>query len=172
MRIIDNVIALRIIYLLVTPFKDTDAYKLGLIDDNGKQLKKAKSLDEKNATSMLHRLVWNLKRIIGLAPGGSSKIGSLAAAYLLVKEGLDNNWSENQIMEEYLSRKEYIDEVRFLEEEIIVANCLEQLSRIIEDAPTNATGAATSTDIPTIRDKIVKLRKSKSGRSIIPVETT
>lgn len=172
MRIIDNVIALRIIYLLVTPFKDTDAYKLGLIDDNGKQLKKAKSLDEKNATSMLHRLVWNLKRIIGLAPGGSSKIGSLAAAYLLVKEGLDNNWSENQIMEEYLSRKEYIDEVRFLEEEIIVVNCLEQLSRIIEDAPANATGAATSTDIPTIRDKIVKLRKSKPGRSIIPVETT
>lgn len=169
MSILDNVIALRIIYLLVTSIKDTDAYKLGLIDDSGKTIRKAKTPEEKKATSMLHRLVWNLKRIINLVPGGSTKIGSLAAAYLLVKEGLENNWSENQIMEEYLSRKEYIDSVRFLEEEVIVIQCLERLQQLIEDAPANATGVATSTDIPTIKNKILKQRKPKAERHIVDI---
>ena len=63
-RIIDNVIALRIIYLLVQPFEQTDAFKLGLIDASGKKLKKAETREEKNSTSMLHRLVWNLKRMM------------------------------------------------------------------------------------------------------------
>lgn len=168
MRVIDNVIALRIIYLLVTPFKDTDAYKLGLIDENGKQLKKAKSPEETNATSMLHRLVWNLKRMIALVPGGSTKIGSLAAAYLLVKEGLEHEWSENQIMEEYLNRKEYLDQIRFIEEEVIVINCLEQLKQLMEDAPVNATGAGTSTDEPVVKKK-EKVQKPKPGRTMLGI---
>ena len=79
-RIIDNIIALRIIYLLVQPFETTDAFKLGLIDANGNKLKKASTAEEKKATSMLHRLVWNLKRIINLAPGGSTRIGTMVAA--------------------------------------------------------------------------------------------
>lgn len=170
MRVVDNVIALRIIYLLVTPIKETDAYKLGLIDDSGKTIRKAKTSEEQKATSMLHRLVWNLKRIINLVPGGSTRIGSLAAAYLLVKEGLDNNWSENQIMEMYLNRREMMDQIRFLEEEVIVQSCLEQLQKMFEDAPANATGAATSTDIPVI-DKIKqnRLRKPKAQRNIIDI---
>ena len=33
-----NLIAFKILTMLVTPFKETDAYKLGIIDENGMNL--------------------------------------------------------------------------------------------------------------------------------------
>ena len=37
-RAIDLFVTYRFIKLLVTPFKDTDAYKLGIIDENGNRV--------------------------------------------------------------------------------------------------------------------------------------
>lgn len=91
MRLIDNLLALRILWLLVTPFENTDAYKLGLIDAEGTRIKKAKTSEENNATSMLHRLVWNIKKFINLVPGGKTKIGSMIAGYALVRECIECN---------------------------------------------------------------------------------
>jgi hypothetical protein len=152
-RIVDNLAALRVIWLLATPFEKFDAFKLGLIDANGNKLKKAETSEEKNSTSMLHRLVWNLKRIINLVPGGKSRIGSLVAAYLLVKEAAENDYEEMQLEEEILAKFQIYRNVHFLEEEVIVEEALEAL---FEDAPANATGAAVSTDAPAIRPKKVK----------------
>lgn len=149
-RIVDNLAALRVIWLLATPFEKFDAYKLGLIDANGTKLKKAETSAEKNATSMLHRLVWNLKRIIALAPGGKTRIGSLVAAYLLVREAEENNYEEIQLEEQILNKFQVYRNIRFIEEEVLVE---EALSVIFEDAPVNATGSAVSTDVPAIRPK-------------------
>lgn len=149
-RIVDNLAALRVIWLLATPFEKFDAFKLGLIDASGNKLKKAETSAEKNATSMLHRLVWNLKRIINLVPGGKTRIGSLVAAYLLVKEASENNYEEFQLEEEILSKFQLYRNVRFIEEEVIVEDALAVL---FEDAPANATGAAVSTDTPAIKRK-------------------
>lgn len=157
MRIVDNLIALRIIYLLSTPFEKFDAYKLGLIDKNGSSLKKAETAEEKNATSMLHRLVWNLKKVINLAPGGKSRIGSLVAAYLLVREAEENDYNEFQLEEEIVSKFQLYRSVRFLEEELLVEECLKVLYEDGGVAPTNSTGAATATDAPKIDPK----RKTK-----------
>ena len=35
-RIVDNLVAYRILSMLVTPFDETEAYKLGIIDAHGK----------------------------------------------------------------------------------------------------------------------------------------
>lgn len=83
-RTADLVYAFRFLKLLTTNFKDTKAFKLGIIDDKGKVLKKAKdrkTADEKAAYTVFHRLVFNLKKII---PG--AKVGSYAAALFLLKE--------------------------------------------------------------------------------------
>lgn len=152
-RIVDNLAALRVIWLLATPFEKFDAFKLGLIDSNGVKLKKAETSAEKNATSMLHRLVWNLKRIINLVPGGKTRIGSLVAAYLLVKEATENNYEEMQLEEEILNKFQIYRNIHFIEEEVIVEDALEAL---FEDAPANATGAAVSTDAPVIKAKKAK----------------
>ena len=46
-RVIDALIAYRLLKLLVTPFKKTKAYKLGIIDEKGKVLIKSKELPKK-----------------------------------------------------------------------------------------------------------------------------
>ena len=41
-RVIDALVAYRVLKIFVTPFKRTKAYKLGIIDDKGKVLIKSK----------------------------------------------------------------------------------------------------------------------------------
>lgn len=149
MRIIDNAIALRILWLLITPFEKTEAYKLGLISATGEFLRKAKTSEEVNSSSMLHRLVWRIKKFINLVPGGSTKIGSMVAAYALVRECIEkDNMTPTlgQLDESYLEREELLVEGDLLE---LISDFMEALD---EDAPANAvgSGAATSVDVPKI----------------------
>jgi hypothetical protein len=94
-RAIDLLITYRVIKMLVTPFEKQEAYKYGIIDKDGKVLRKTKELrtaKEKDAYTVLHRFVFNLKRLINLIPGGKSKLGTYAAALgLLLKEQKDIN---------------------------------------------------------------------------------
>ena len=74
---------------LVTPFEKTEAFKLGIIDKDGKILKKRRDLEtkeEKSAYNLSDTLVWNLKKILGKIPLGKSKLASYAAALYLIKE--------------------------------------------------------------------------------------
>ena len=88
-RAVDLIITYRVIKLLVTPFNRQEAYKYGIIDDKGKVLRKFKTLqkpEEKKAYTLLHRFVFNLKRILQKV-GLGSRIGSFAVALaLLIKE--------------------------------------------------------------------------------------
>ena len=88
-RAVDLLIAYRVIKLLVTPFKNQAAFKTGIIDADGKVLKPYRLIKtgaEKSSYTMLHRFVFNLKRILGKV-GLGGKIGSFAVALglLLVK---------------------------------------------------------------------------------------
>ena len=88
-RAIDSLIVFRFLKLLVTPYKDTKAYELGIIDERGKNLRKARKLnteEEREAYTILHRLVFNIKKLIEKVPGGKTKLGSYAAALFLIKE--------------------------------------------------------------------------------------
>jgi len=94
-RAIDLLITYRIIKLLVTPFEKQEAYTYGIIDKDGKVLRKTKDLvtaKEKDSYTVLHKFVFNLKRLINIIPGGKSKLGTYAAALgLLLKEQKDIN---------------------------------------------------------------------------------
>ena len=86
---IDVYYTYRFLRLLTTEWKDTDAFKLGIIDDKGKPLKKPAQLmktEEKDAYTVFHRLVFNIKRIIESLPFGKTKIATFAAALYLLKE--------------------------------------------------------------------------------------
>ena len=162
-RLIDNIIALRILWILITPIEETQAFKLGLLDKDGKTIRKAKTSEETDSTSMLHRLCWNLKRIISLVPGGSTRIGSLAAAYMLVRESMVNNWSAQELEEQFQERyTELCESTQLLESTGTELDALfDTLLLLGEDAPANATGAAVSTDTPVKRifDKRAVLRR-------------
>ena len=88
-RGVDLLITYRIVKLLATPFNKQEALKLGIIDEKGTVLRKYRTLQkssEKRAYTMLHRFVFNLKRILAKA-GIRGALGSFAvAAALLFKE--------------------------------------------------------------------------------------
>ena len=78
----------RFLKAFTTPWPDTDAAKLGIVDENGKRNRKVKlDTDEKrDAYTPFLRLVYNLKRLVNMAPGGKSKMASYAAGLLLLKD--------------------------------------------------------------------------------------
>jgi hypothetical protein len=93
----DTYITYRIIKILVTPWKEQEAYKLGIIDKEGKVLKKSKELKtskERDAYTVLIRFVFNLKRLLNQLPGGRSSFGSYAAAAVLLLREEEENEKE------------------------------------------------------------------------------
>ena len=78
----------RFIRLMVMDWKDWDAYKLGIIDENGKRDKTVKldNDEKKSAYTPFIRLAANIKRLVAKIPGGGSKLGSFASALYLIKE--------------------------------------------------------------------------------------
>jgi hypothetical protein len=74
--------------MLTRKWEDMDAFKFGLIDDNGKRIKgvKPKGSEQKNSYTLLHRLVFNLKRVLELLPFGRTRLASYAASLALLKE--------------------------------------------------------------------------------------
>lgn len=88
----------RFIRALTTPWEKTDAYALGIIDKEGKPLKKSSQLrttKEKEAYTVFNRLVFNIKRIFTRLPFARSALASYAAAMFLLKENTE--MSDTQI---------------------------------------------------------------------------
>jgi len=94
-RAIDLFVTYRFLRLLTTPFKDTPAFKLGVIDDKGNRIRKPKSTQPavelatselKNSYTILHKLVFNVKKLFNKVPGLRTKVGTYAAALFLLKD--------------------------------------------------------------------------------------
>lgn len=113
-RSADLVYTFRFLRLLTTDFEDTNAYKLGIIDEKGNRIKSKKitTSEEKSAYNSFHRLVFNIKKLLAKAPGGSSRLASYAAALFLIKEkyNLDDS-SVQRIVE-----KSNVDTLDFINE--------------------------------------------------------
>jgi len=115
---IDAFITFRFLKLLVTPFDKTEAFKFGIIDKSGKVLRKYKTLErieERKAYTILHRLVFNIKRLLEKLPGGKSRLASYAAALFLIKEHVNEyHDSDGKLIEKefykYLKDNDLLEE--------------------------------------------------------------
>ena len=93
MGVVDTVIVFRILKMMTRKWEEMDAFKFGLIDANGKRIKgvKPKGSEQKNSFTLLHRLVFNLKRVLELLPFGRTRLASYAASLALLKEHFNIN---------------------------------------------------------------------------------
>ena len=106
-RAIDLFVTYRFIKLLVTPFEDTPAFKLGIIDKNGNRVRLPKStrvtplntIEEKSAYTILHKLIFNIKKIFGKVPGLRTKLGTYAAALFLLKDTFKESVDDPDVFE-------------------------------------------------------------------------
>lgn len=98
-RTVDLVLIYQFIKRLTTPFNETEAFKLGIIDKDGKKLKSPDTKEEQKAYGYFDRLVFNVKKLIEKAPGGKSKVASFAAALFLIRESvhLKPHYTEKEI---------------------------------------------------------------------------
>ena len=116
-RAIDLFVTYRFLKLLTTPFTKMDAFKYGIIDKDGNRIKKENS-DEvavdlttsqlKNSYTILHKLVFNIKKIFAKIPGLRTKVGTYAAALFLLKDTFKESVDDPDMFE-----KEFI---KFLKE--------------------------------------------------------
>jgi hypothetical protein len=129
---IDIYVAYTFLKRLVTPFVDTEAFKLGLIDAKGKKVRSPKSGTERDAWTIFDRVVFNIKKLLN-SLGGESKIKNYAAALLMLREGVDeiSSYDDERI------RKMLMVEIKDLEK-----HSAKSFKQLIEDTPTNATGSA------------------------------
>lgn len=117
---IDVFIAYKFIKQLTKPWKNWEAYKLGLIDDRGKKLRSIETNADKDAYPLWKIMVRNLKRLLDKVPFGKSVIGSFAASLWLIKEELgveDITVLENEF-KKYLEESEFLVEHEELKEKI------------------------------------------------------
>ena len=106
-RAIDLFVTYRFIKLLTTPFEKTEAFKLGIIDKNGNRstepgTNKATTLrtaKEKNSYTVLHKLVFNIKKLFEKVPGLRTKVGTYAAALFLLKDTFKESVDDPQMFE-------------------------------------------------------------------------
>ena len=129
-RAIDLIITYRVVKMLVTPFEKTEAFKRGIIDADGKVLRKFKTIkgSEKKHYTMLHRFVFNLKRILKKV-GLGSRLGTFGVALaLLIKED-----------KSYAQHKDTIESavITYLKEENLYNMLLNEVREIpeIQDEP-------------------------------------
>jgi len=132
-RAIDLFVTYRFIKLLVTPFDKMPAYKLGIIDKDGNRIKEktvSRGMqptvligdEQRSAYTILHKLVFNIKKIFGKVPGLRTKLGTYAAALFLLKDTFKEHVEDPDVFEKefmkYLKEEGYeIDNT--ISEEII-----------------------------------------------------
>lgn len=110
----DLVYTYRFIRTMVQSYESTDAFKLGIIDADGKRTNVPLDTSEKkDAYTPFLRLVYNIKRLVNKVPFGSTKIGSLAAALLLIKE--NHNLSDKHL--EQILEAANLESLDFLKEQ-------------------------------------------------------
>ena len=107
-RAIDLFVTYRFLKLLTTPFEKTEAFKLGIIDEKGNRIKKPKStqpavelatVEQKNSYTILHKLVFNIKKIFSKVPGLRTKVGTYAAALFLLKDTFKESVDDQHMFE-------------------------------------------------------------------------
>jgi len=130
-RAIDLFVTYRFLKLLTTPFEKQDAFKLGIIDKDGNRIRQPKSTkpavelatsELKNAYTILHKLVFNVKKLFNKVPGLRTKVGTYAAALFLLKDTFKESVDDPDMFEKefmkYL-KEEGIEMDNSISEEVI-----------------------------------------------------
>ena len=103
-NILDARYAYKFLQVLTQDWRETDAFRNGLINDEGKLIRKPKTQAEKSSYNVFYKLVFNIKRILQKVPITRGKIAkyALAAIFLLKESGHVDGDEIREILEEHL----------------------------------------------------------------------
>ena len=107
-RAIDLFVTYRFLKLLTTPFSKTDAFKFGIIDEKGNRIMQKgisqpevplNTTERQSSYTILHKLVFNIKKIFEKVPGLRTKVGTYAAALFLLKDTFKESVDDHHMFE-------------------------------------------------------------------------
>ena len=159
-RLVDNLITLRMLRLFTVKYEETDAYKLGIINDKGEQLIKMGNFvrrEQQDAYTLLHRLVFRLRGLIEKIPFVKSRLANYAAALILIREKIvkeEEFFETDDVLLEKLDHAEHRPGFYLAEQEI---------RKHWEDAAANATGSAVAGTGEDSDTGVVKKKKRKTA---------
>lgn len=150
-KAVDLFLVYEFIKRLSTPFEETDAYALGIINDEGKVIKKPSTREEKDALTPFDKLIFNLKKLLKKVTGIDRRLATFTAALFLLRE------------HEERTRKSFISEGEFM---TFTNENRELVESILEDVPTNAVGtgniAGTSPNDVKVTNKILQRHRKRN----------
>ena len=163
--IVDLFLVYQFIKRLATPFKEWEAYKLGIIDEKGNQLLKRKQFrkqKEHDAFGIFDLMITKLKRLLEKVPGGKTRIASYAAALYLIKEhkAIEEQGEDYVITEERLQELMTLVENSDYDIDALFEKALD------EDVPSTSTAdvAGAGSGEPIMTPKMAKKYKKKNEK--------
>ena len=163
----DTVAAFRFLRLLTTPWEKTGAFKAGIIDDQGLLLKRPETSDERNSYTLLHRLSYNIKRLLNKIPFGKRTLSSYLAALYLIKE--ESGLSDAKLAEIIHELTEIYPDANYLNESTWYLNedgCISPGAyTLLNDIPLPKTGEILALK----KSQVTVLENSKAQGSIFGV---
>ena len=146
----------RFLRLLTMDYKKTDAYKYKIIDAKGKPLRKSSELettDEKASYTMLHRMVFKIRRLIEKVPivGKSILLNYAAALFLLKEQNNPRVWTDENYatrkLNEFLENEDWVESAKILREEVEQMSRLKFGEYLTEDGHTDVASAKNQVKI-------------------------
>ena len=145
-KVIDIYILYKIIKDLATPFNETEAFKLGIVDEKGQRRRDSrgvkivpKTKEEKAADGYYQRFIRNLKKLMTKL-GFGSKVATFAAALLLIRESAEPKYK--------LTENSFDDEDAILEDLVRTMDYLQMNSqknyKQLQEEIANVTGTAVA----------------------------
>ena len=177
-NVADSVIVLRLLKLLSTPIVQSDAYKYGIIDKNGKKIKDPENKQEKDSYSIVNRLVFKLQYALMKSPDRNSKrLLSLAAAIAILREHeektLESYTSEDilALVDMYETDENVIKDSQLLEHNLVSFRTFREemgvgggaIAGIGIDHPTKANQAEPGRD--PVMMPMIRRKKKKNANS-------
>ena len=106
--LLDCFTAYKFLEWMTTDFKETEAFRAGVIDGNGKFIVPINKQTQKQqkSYSKLNVIVWNIKKLLYKIPGMTSKLGSVAAALFLMKEEIRHMDGGDKVFNDIVSNLE------------------------------------------------------------------
>jgi hypothetical protein len=172
-NITDAIVVLRILKLLTTPIEKSDAFKLGIIDKDGKKIKKAVSGTERDAYSILNRFIFKVQSALMKSPDRNAKrLLTFAAALAILRENNDLDKYSDGDVEALLDMYETDEKV--IQESVLLEHNTLSYRQFREEVAANSAGGGAVDGIgigdkgepgrdPVMMPMIRRKKKKKNG---------
>lgn len=174
-RLTDAYVTYRIIRMLATPIEKSDAYKLGIIDADGKKIKNASTPTEKDAYSLLQRFVFKVQRALVKSPDRNAKrLLTVAAALSILREEEVKDYTDSEL--DIMLTIYETDEKVIAESKLLEHNTMSFKTFLGEEVAANAAGGGGIDGIgigpkgepgrdPVMMPMVRRKKKKKNGDS-------